>query len=423
MKDAFALHGAVAFSGSQERIETFEDAYVVCEDGISMGVFRDLPKKYGHIPVEELDGMLITPGFVDLHTHAPQYNFRGQDMDMELIDWLNRCSYPEEEKYADPLYAERSYDLFAEELYEGPTSRACVFATRDVPSTIRLMEMMEEAGLVSYVGKVCMDRNVPEGCLEDTDRALEETEEWIAQTQDRFENTYPILTPRFVPACSRKLLAGLGKLSEKYHVPVQSHLSENPKETEWVKKLEPQASFYGDVYERCGLFGTPMPAVMAHCVYSSEEEIRLMKKNGVFVAHCPDSNMNLSSGIAPIRRYLQEGIPTGLGSDVAAGSSTSIMKAAVEAIQLSKMRWRIQDQTRKPLTFEEAFYMATKGGGAFFGKAGSLEEGYEFDAVVFDDSNLATMTETDTKGRLERMLYCGDDRNVCSKYIRGRKIY
>jgi len=423
MSESFALHGAVAYAKNQNEIASFEDAYLICEDGISRGVFQDLPEKYGNIEVEELDGMLITPGFTDLHSHASQYNFRGLDMDLELVDWLKKYAFPEEAKYKDGLYAERSYDLFVEELYEGPTTRACVFATLDVPSTVRLMEMMEEAGLVSYVGKVCMDRNSPKNYTETTEESLRKTEEWLASVDGRFDNTQAIVTPRFAPACSPELLRGLGKLAVKYGVPVQSHLSENLHEIEWVKKLEPDAEFYGDVYDRAGLFGGDVPAVMAHCVISSKKEIERMKQNGVFIAHCPESNANLSSGIAPVRKYLRAGIPVGLGSDVAAGSSTSIMKAAVLAVQMSKMRWRFVSPEDEPLTFEEAFYLATAGGGAFFGKVGSFKAGYEFDAVVFDDENLATMKEVSTKERLQRLICCGDDRNVCSKYIRGRKIY
>lgn len=147
-----------------------------------------------------------------------------------------------------------------------------------------------------------------------------------------------------------------------------------------------------------------------------------MKNNQVYVAHCPQSNMNLSSGIAPVRRFLSEGIPTGLGSDMAAGYSTSIFRAMADAIQCSKMRWRLVDDTQKPLTVEEAFYLGTKGGGAFFGKVGSFEEGYEFDALILDDSNIAHPQELTVRDRLERMIYLSDDRHITEKYVSGRKV-
>ena len=114
-----------------------------------------------------------------------------------------------------------------------------------------------------------------------------------------------------------------------------------------------------------------------------------MKEQGVFIAHCPQSNMNVSSGIAPVKQYLREGQKVGLGSDVAGGAHLSIFRAMTDAIQCSKLRWRLVDQDTPALTLPEALYMATKGGGAFFGKVGSFEPGYQFDAVVLDDSTPA----------------------------------
>ena len=125
---------------------------------------------------------------------------------------------------------------------------------------------------------------------------------------------------------------------------------------------------------------------MAHCVYSGEEETVLMKEQGVFVAHCPQSNTNLSSGIAPVRSYLDQGLHVGLGTDIAGGHSLSMLRAIADAIQVSKLRWRLVDDSLKALKFEEAFYLATMGGGEFFGKAGSFLKDYEFDAVILDDS-------------------------------------
>lgn len=162
---------------------------------------------------------------------------------------------------------------------------------------------------------------------------------------------------------------------------------------------------------------------MAHCIHSGEEEIALMKKQNVFVAHCPESNTNLSSGIAPVRTYLELGIKTGLGSDIAAGSTLSIFKAMAMAIQCSKLRWRLTDQSLAPLNFEEAFYIASKGGGEFFGNAGSFEKGYEFDAVVIDDMSLKHPQELDVKERLERLVYLAEDRNITAKFVNGKKLF
>ncbi len=420
----FVLHGAVVYSRDTGTLNAYDDAYVVCVDGLCRGVFESLPTAYANLPVEDFWDKLIIPGLSDLHVHAPQYQYRGLGMDMELLQWLDKMAFPEEKKYGRRQYAERAYDLFVEDLYVGPTTRASIFATRHVGATMILMDMLEETGLVTCVGKVNMDRSVPDYYVETTEKSLESTANWLDRVSERhYENTSPILTPRFTVSCTRELLDGLGKLARERKLPVQSHLSENLDEIMMVGVLEPDVSFYGETYDRSGLFGTSGPAVMAHCVWSSPEEVELMKRNGVFIAHCPDSNMNVMSGAAPVRSYLDAGMRIGLGSDVAGGASTSLFRAMRDAVITSKMRWRLCDQTLKPLTFPEVFYMATKGGGAFFGKVGSFEEGYEFDAVVIDDSTIPTMRHLTAAERAERLAYLADDRHVVGKYVRGRKLY
>ncbi len=421
---SFILKGDIAYSISKERTEYLENAYLVCEDGVSKGVFRSLPEEYAHLPLSDRTGKLIIPGLVDLHIHAPQFAYRGLGMDMELLDWLNAYAFPEEAKYNDLAYAERAYTIFSQAMKNCATTRACVFSTLHKDATVLLMEQLEYSGIVSYVGKVNMDRESPESYKEaSAEESLKSTREWIEETKGRFENTYPIITPRFVPSCTGELLKGLSELSEEYALPVQSHLSENPSEVELVRTLEPLCPFYGAVYEKYALFGGDKKTVMAHCVYSSDEEIRLMKQNGVYIAHCPASNMNVSSGIAPVRKYLDADLHIGLGSDVAGGQTESLFSTIVEAVQNSKLYWRVVDQKYPPLRFEEAFYLATKGGGSFFGKVGSFEEGYEFDALVFDDSRIRHPQKLSLPERLERLVYLGGDRRCMKeKYVRGTQI-
>ena len=162
---------------------------------------------------------------------------------------------------------------------------------------------------------------------------------------------------------------------------------------------------------------------MAHCVHSDAREIARMKANGVFVAHCPESNMNLASGVAPIRTYLDEGLHVGLGSDVAGGSTENLFLAMAHAIQASKLRWRLKDDSLKPLTLPETFYMATKGGGAFFGKVGSFEEGYDLDLIVLDDARLKHPQQLSIEQRLERMVYLADEREIHAKYVAGEQLF
>ncbi len=431
MNNSFVIKGNICQTMTPEALDLHENAFAVCVDGVSRGVFETLPEEYADLPLYDCGDALIFPGMVDLHVHAPQYAFRGMCMDLELMDWLNRYTFPEEEKYEDLEYAHVAYGMFVDAVRRGATTRSCIFATRHRFATELLMELMEESGLVSYVGKVNMDREASAALVEESAEASAyDTFGWINATKDKFINTKPILTPRFIPCCTDKLMEELREIQMTYGIPVQSHLSESKGEIEFVKFLRPNNPFYGDSYNEYDLFGknddinTDVKTVMAHCVWSTEDEVELMRKNGVFVAHCPASNMNLTSGIAPIRKYMELGLNVGLGSDVAGGHTDSMFRAITDAIQVSKLYFRLVDEGCKPLVFSEAFYLATKGGGAFFGKVGSFEEGYEFDAVVMDDSVLAHPQRLTLAERVERAVYLGlDEKKIDAKFVAGRKIF
>ena len=419
----FAIKGDICFSTGKNELHTYENHYIICRDGLSAGVFKALPEQYSSLEVYDFTGKLVVPGLVDLHLHAPQFTFRGLGMDDELMDWLNNHAFPEESKYSDLEYAEKAYAEFAEKLKMSATTRACIFATTHVPATELLMELMEKTGLHTYVGKVNMDRNCLDYLVEGTEKSIGDTESWVHSTLNRFEHTKPILTPRFLPTCSDELMRALRRIQEKYSLPIQSHISENPTEIELVKALYPKAAFYGDAYDSFGLFGKDVPTIMAHCVYSEGEELNRLKENGVFVAHCPQSNLNLASGVAPARSFLDMGIRCGLGTDVAGGFSESIFRAMADTVQMSKIRWRLLDKMLKPLSFEEAFYLGTKGGGEFFGRVGSFEEGFEFDAVVIDDAPPKHFESITLKERLERYVYLSTGREIIHKFICGTQLF
>lgn len=422
MKD-FILKGHIVYSETPQTLSVTENGYLVCVEGKSAGVFRELPEQYAHLPVTDCGDRLIIPGMTDLHVHAPQYAFRSIGMDMELLDWLNTYTFPEESRYADLEYAERAYRLFADDLRRGATTRACIFATLHREATGLLMRMLDGSGLYMRVGKVNMDRNSPDALREDSAAAsLEDTRKWLEEVAD-LHHCRPILTPRFTPSCTDALMDGLGQLQKETGLPVQSHLSESLGEMAWVQELCPDTRFYGEAYSKFGLFGENGACIMAHCVHCPDEEIELMRKNGVFIAHCPQSNTNLSSGVAPVRRYLAQGMHMGLGTDVAGGAHLSMFRALTDAVAVSKLRWRLLDDSLAPLTFAEAFYLATAGGGAFFGKTGSFEAGYACDALVLDDSALPSPRTFSVQERLERIAYQLEDRAVMHKYVDGEKLF
>lgn len=423
-QDAFVLHGDVIFSQGPRELALHPGHYLVCEEGLVAGVFAELPERYAALPVQDHSGKLILPGFSDIHLHAPQFPFMALGMDMELLEWLEQKAFPEEAKYHSLDYARPAYQKFVKTMLEGPVTRGCAFATLHLPATLLLMDLLEESGLRFFAGKVNMDRNCPDMLREESAaRSLADTREWLAACAGRYRRTRPILTPRFIPSCSDELLRGLAEIQAEQGLPVQSHLSENPAEVAWVRELCPEASCYADAYRRFGLLGSrETPAVMAHCVWPTEAEMALMQKHGVLVAHCPNSNANLASGIAPVRQYMEAGIAVGLGSDVAGGATACLFRVMADAIQHSKLRWRLVEGSGAPLTVPEAFYMATRGGGQLFGKVGAFKAGYAFDAVVLDDSRLDTFFPLTLSQRLERVVYLADAGDVREKYVQGRRV-
>lgn len=409
----------ILFTKEKSRFEILENGYIAVDDnGCVIGVAKDLASIDGEgAEIIDFGDRLLIPAMNDLHVHAPQYRNQGIAMDLELLPWLENYTFPEEMKYADTAYAERMYRRFVRDLWRFGTMRSCVFATIHTESTRLLMNIFEEAGMGALVGKVGMNRNCPEGLSESVESYIEGMEALMKEKGKSLVGT--IITPRFVPTCTPEMLRACGDLAAKYHLPVQSHLSENKDEIAWVAELEPESTCYGDAYNRYGLFGQT-PTIMAHCVWSEGKEVELMKRNNVMVAHCPTSNFNVASGMAPIRRFLNEGLRVGLGSDISGGHDLSIFRMMVYAIQVSKMHYQ-QDHNLPFLTLSEAFWMATKSAGTFFGRVGSFEPGYEFDALVIDDSDLNHDNYTLLE-RIERYIYLGDDRQIVHRFCRGKEV-
>ena len=419
MKKIYKAH--ILYTKEQSRFEVLENGYVAVDaDGRVTGVATDLASLDSKdAEVIDFGDRLLIPAMNDLHVHAPQYRNQGIAMDLELLPWLQNYTFPEEMKYADTGYAERMYRRFVRDLWRFGTMRACVFATIHTASTRLLMHLFQEAGMGALVGKVAMNRNCPEGLSEKVEDMVQGYEALIADFNKPEALVQPIITPRFVPSCTSEMLRACGELAAKYRLPVQSHLSENKDEIAWVQTLEKESTCYGDAYNRYGLFGQT-PTVMAHCVWTEGEELELMKKNHVMVAHCPTSNFNVSSGMAPIRLFLNEGLQVGLGSDISGGHDLNIFRMMVYAIQVSKMHYQ-QNHERSFLSLSEAFWIATKSAGSFFGHVGSFEPGYEFDALVIDDSDL-NHDNYSLLHRLERYIYLGDDRQIVHRFCRGKEI-
>lgn len=422
MEAQYAVKGTFLYTKTSQEF-TVDKGYLLVQDGRCVAFYEKLPDDLSEVPIRDYESKLIIPGLCDLHLHAPQYPICGNGMNLGLLDWLKTYTFPEEAKYADLTYAKEVYRMFVKELRQSYTTRACIFGTIHQEANTFLMDCLEECGLFSYVGKVNMDRNSPESLMERSARSsYEETKEWIERTLEHYKRVKPILTPRFIPVCSDELMLLLGELKRRYKIPYQSHLAETLAEIAWVHELEVNTKNYTQAYAELGAFGEESKTIMAHCIHLSKEEEEFLLDHEVYIAHCPDSNTNLSSGVAPAKRFLTEGQRVGLGSDIGGGASLDMFYVLRAAIQSSKIYARLLGGKEAALSLEEAFYMATKSGGAFFGQVGSFEKGYEFDALVLEDHQYQVGIAYSPIQRLEKLIYLGNYSNIVAKYCYGQEI-
>ncbi len=418
MSESFILRGNIVSVPKLGELSIVEQGNLVVESGKISGIFETIPEQYAGLEVRDCGKKLIMPSFCDMHLHAPQYPMLGLGMDLPLLEWLSTYTFKTESRFSDNDYARRIYHQLAQDLIHHGTTRVVAFASLHREATLILMEELEKAGVTGYVGKVNMDRNSAP-INEDTQESIRETLRWIEESS-QFEHIHPIITPRFTPSCSDTLMAELGKIANERGLYVQSHLSENLSEVEWVRSLHPDCQQYWESYEKYGLFKSH--TVMAHCVHSDARERAAMRERNVLVAHCPDSNVNLISGVAPVRVLLNEGVWVALGSDIAGGADISMFRVIAHAIRSSKFK-RIQTNWNDEfLTVSEAAYLGTSAGAKYFGAQEGFGVGDLLHAIVLDDSTLADTERLSTRERFERSFYLCDDRHVSAVYSAGRKV-
>lgn len=414
------LKGTFLHTPTLGELEVRQNTYLVSEGETIVGLYDTLPPEYAAQPVEDWGDCLIIPAFTDLHIHAPQIINRGIGYDKQLLPWLETYTFPAEARFADPAFADRAWKAFLNHLWAVGTLRFSAFASIHKDAAWRLMELTEQSGLRGLIGKVNMDRNSPPELQEDTDASLADTEELICRSREELRRTGFILTPRFVPSTTARLMDGLGRLGEQYDLPIQSHLSENPSEVAWVAQLHPDIPTYTQVYEHFGLLRQDK-TIMAHAIHLSNGEKSLLRDRGVTLAHCALSNTNLASGIMPLRRDLEQGLRCCVASDVAGGHTANLARSVAATVQTSKLNW-LNHPDQAPLSLTEAFYLATRGAGSFFGQVGAFLPGFAFDALVLRPSALDALVERTPFERLEQFLYDGDDQNIAARYCAGALI-
>lgn len=414
------LKGHIIHAPGLGQISIAENGYLVLKNGAIEGIFDTLPEMYAGLPVKDYGDKMIMQSFADMHMHAPQFAMLGLGMDLPLLEWLDTYTFKTEAEFKDTDYARTVYRRLAKELVRSGTTRVCSFSSLHRESTLILMEELERAGVTGYVGKVNMDRNSGDVLSETTEESMRETLRWLEECEGRFEHIKPILTPRFTPTCTDELMAFLGKLAKEKGLYVQSHLSENKAEIAWVKELHPDCPQYWESYAKFGLFNDH--TIMAHCVHSDERERKAMKDHNVLVAHCPDSNTNLVSGVAPVRRMLNEGLWVALGSDIAGGAVLPMMQVITMAIRASKMKRVMTDWTDDFLTVAEAYYLGTTAGAKYFGAGNGFAKGDKLHAIVVDDSNLPPSRPLSVRERFERSLYLASKNDIAAVYSAGREL-
>ena len=265
-----------------------------------------------------------------------------------------------------------------------------------------------------------MDRNALPGILQETtEESVSETLRWLDGCH--FEHVRPIITPRLTPSCSNELMAALGEIARDRGLYVQSHLSENRGEIAWVKELHPDCPQYWETYDKYGLWKDH--TVMAHCVHSDARECAAIRRAGVVVAHCAGSNINLCSGVSPVREMLQQGIWVTLGSDIAGGAQLPMYKVITMSIRASKIKRMETDWSEDFLTVPEGYYLGTTAGHRYFGGGEGFAVGQPLHAIVVDDGDFPEPVRPLTvRERFERSLYMLHRHNITAVWSHGRQV-
>ncbi len=385
----------------------------------AVGDHASLAAQHADVPLEDLRGRIIAPGFVDMHVHYPQTDVIGAPAD-GLLPWLENYTFPHEARFHDPDYARGVAAFFFDELLRNGVTTALTFATSHPASVNAAFEEAQARRLRFMTGKVLQDRHSPDGVRDQTEQSLMDTEELIRRWHGVDRLGYAI-TPRFAPTSTPEQLRGAGVLAEKYFdVWIQSHLSENRDEVRWVSELFPDASSYLGVYGDAGLLRKR--AVYAHCIHLSAQDRALMAASGAVAAVCPTSNLFLGSGFFDYLAADAAGMGYGLASDVGGGTSFSPFKTMLAAYNVGR-----EGQTKPGLSLlpSQLWWQHTAGAAQSLGLdgvVGNLQPGCEADFLVLDPQATPLLArKTQQTSTLEELLFAlivlGDDRLIQRAHI------
>ncbi len=359
-----------------------EDGLVVMENGkiTDVGPAQALLSKLDpSVTVTHYPDALIMPGFIDCHVHYPQTEIIGA-YGAQLIDWLNKYTFVAEQKFNDKSHAELTANLFLKEALANGTTTASVFCTVDPVSVDAFFEQSTKAGMRNIAGKVLMDRNAPAELLDTAQSGYDQTKALIQKWHGKDRSLYSV-TPRFAPTSTPEQMELAGAVWKEHPgTYLQTHISENLNEIEWVKSLFPDAKGYLDVYEQFGQIGPR--SILGHGVHLTEAEFQRLAETGTAISHCPTSNLFLGSGLFSIENATKAERPVrvGLATDLGAGTSFSQLSTMGEAYKVAQL-------SGYALSAFHAFYLATRGAAKALyldDKIGSLAPGMEADMIVLD---------------------------------------
>jgi guanine deaminase len=403
-----------------------EDGLVVIEDGkiITFGAAIDLMADLdAGVPITRYQDALICPGFIDSHVHYPQTEIIGA-FGTQLIDWLNNYTFIAEQKFADHSYASHAAEVFLKEILRAGTTTAAVFCTVHSTSVDAFFEQSAKINMRNIAGKVLMDRHAPTALTDTAQRGYDETKHLIGKWHGAGRALYAV-TPRFAPTSTDEQMEMTGAVWQEHPgTYLQSHVSENRKEIEWVQTLFPGRKSYVDVYQHFGQLGPR--AIYGHGVHFTEEDFRIFHETGSALAHCPTSNLFLGSGLFSIEQAMQGpySVRTGLATDLGGGTNFSQLVSMNEAYKIAQLNGY-------SLNAHKAFYLATRGAATALyleDTIGSIEPGCEADLTILDlkatplIAHRLSYTEN-LEEQLFALMTLGDDRAVKGTYISGELVY
>ena len=373
------------------------------------------------IRVRDYSGKMIVPGFIDTHIHYPQSEMVGAYGE-QLLEWLNKHTFPAERRYNDIEYAREMSAFFIKQLLRNGTTTALVFGTVHPESVDALFEAAHNINMRMIAGKVMMDRNAPDYLLDTAETSYTQSKALIERWHRNGRLLYAI-TPRFAPTSTPEQLAMAQRLREEYpDTYLHTHLCENKDEIAWVKSLYPDRKNYLDVYHHYGLTGKN--SVFAHCVHLEEQEWDCLRDSGSSIAFCPTSNLYLGSGLFNLKKAWHKQIKVGMGTDIGAGTTFNMLQTLNEAYKVMQLQgWR--------MSAYEAFYLATLGGAKALGLddiIGNFNVGKEADFVVLEPTatplqQLRYDNSVTLMDKLFVMMTLGDDRSIYRTYVDGQLVY